>query len=68
MTTIVVFSNYAAESVLCVRVLVAYIGAGEWIPGTINAKCPIYHLIMLVVCRMDGNFMAVATCFLVLPD
>ena len=38
MTTIVICCNSAAESVLCVCGLVACIGAGEWMPGTINAN------------------------------
>ena len=66
MTTIVICCNSAAESVLCVFGLVAYIGTGEWMPGTLDANCRLAHLIMLVLCSVDGNFMAVAAYFLVL--
>ena len=66
MTTIVIFCNSTAESVLCFFRLVACIGAGEWMPGTLNANCRLAHLIMLVVCSVDGDFMAVAAYFLVL--
>ena len=66
MTTIVICCNSVAESVFCVCELVACIGAGEWIPGTINANYRLARLIMLVVCSVDGNFMAVAAYFLVL--
>ena len=66
MTTIVMFCNSAAESVLCICELVACIGADEWMPGTINANCCLAQLIMLVVCSVDGSFMAVAAYFLVL--
>ena len=66
MNTIVIFCNYAAESLLCVCDLVACIGAGYWIPGTLNSNCHLAYLIMLVVRRMDGNFMTVTSCFLVL--
>ena len=66
MNTIVVFFNSTAESVLCVCELVDCIGAGEWILGTLNSNCCLAHLIMLVVCSIDGNFMAVSAYFLVL--
>ena len=66
MTTIVICFNSDAYSVLCVCELVACIGAGEWMPGTINANCCLSHLIMLVVCSVDGNIMAVVAYLLVL--
>ena len=65
MATIVICCNSAAESVLCVCELVAFIGAGDWMPGTLNANFRRAHLIMLVVCSVDSNFMAVAAYFLV---
>ena len=36
--------------------------------GTLNVKYCLDHLIMLVVCSMDRNFMAVAASLLVLND
>ena len=66
MTNIVIFCNCAAESVLCLFELVACIGTGEWMPGTLNANCRLAHLIMLVVCSVDGNIMDVAAYLLVL--
>ena len=66
MTTIVIFCNSTAENVLWVFGLVACLGAVEWMPGTLNANCRLSHLIMLVVCSVDGDFMAVAAYFLVL--
>ena len=66
MTNIVICCNSAADSVLCICGLVACIGAGEWTPGTLNANFRLAHLIMLVMCSVDGDFMAVAVYLLVL--
>ena len=65
-TIIVICCNSVAESVFCVCELVACIGAGEWMPGTLNANFRLAHLIMLVVCSVDGNIMDVAAYLLVL--
>ena len=66
MNTILICCIYAAESVLCVCELVACICAGEWIQDTLNANFLLAHFIMLVVCSIGGNFVAVSACFLVL--
>ena len=66
MTTIEICCNSSADSVLCVCYLVACIGAGEWIPGTLDTNFRLTHLITFLVCSIDGNFMAVAACFLVM--
>ena len=66
MTTISIFCNSAADSALCVCEMVACIGAEEWIPVTLNANFCLDHLIFLVVCSVDGDFMAVAAYLLVM--
>ena len=60
------FYNSNTYSALGVCDLVDCIGAGEWMSGTRHANCCLAHLILLGVCRMYGNFMAVAACFFVL--
>ena len=66
ITTVTIFCNSSAYIVLCVCGLVSCIGVGEWIPGTLNANCRLAYLILLVVCSMDRNFMAVAAFLFIL--
>ena len=64
ITTIEMLFKSAADSVLGVCDLVSYIDTGEWVSGTQNSHLCLAHSIMLGVCRMERNFMAVAEFFL----
>ena len=68
MTTIDILCSSAAHSVLWFYGLMACIGSGEWMPGTLNVNCWITHLIFLMVCSIEGNFMAVTEFVLGLLD
>ena len=66
MTKIVIYCCSAAESVIWVCGIMACISAGYWMTGTLNTNCRLSHLIMLVVRSIEGNFMAVYACLLVM--